>query len=169
MERPRVAPHLFDFQWTVSSLNSADQQRVKLPLRVSRIERLWPGLAAQWLSLHALLRQPGVCDLDPGHGPTHRSSNHVVVTSHKQNRGRLVQMLAQGQSSSSKKKIGNGCQLRASLPHTHTHTHTKSRKTLQLNPLCISYPPRHVPSTFLNQYQSLPLLCKEYFQIYMTT
>ena len=40
----------------------------------------------------------------PGHGPTHHSPNHTLAVSHKQNRGRLVQMLAQGQSSSQKKK-----------------------------------------------------------------
>ena len=46
----------------------------------------------------------------PGRRPTHRSSSHAVVASHIQNRGRLAQMLAQGQSSSSKKrKIGNRC------------------------------------------------------------
>ena len=37
---------------------------------------------------------------DPRHGPTHCSSSHAVAASHTQNRGRLAQMLAQGQSSS---------------------------------------------------------------------
>lgn len=41
----------------------------------------------------------------------------------------------------------------------------KTVKTLQLYPLYISYPPRHIPSNLLNQYSSL-LLYKEYFQIY---
>ena len=48
------------------------------------------------------VRIPGV--------PTHCSSSHAVVALHIQNGGRLAQMLAQGQSSSSKKrKIGNRC------------------------------------------------------------
>ena len=43
-----------------------------------------------------------------GHRPMHFSSSHAVAELHIQNRGRLAQMLAQGQSSSSKKrKIGN--------------------------------------------------------------
>ena len=38
----------------------------------------------------------------------HHSSSHALVVTHIRNRGRLAQMLAQGQSSSSKKrKIGN--------------------------------------------------------------
>ena len=48
----------------------------------------------------------------------HHWSSHAVVVSHMQNKGRLEQMLAQGQSSSSKKrKVGNRCYLRANLPH----------------------------------------------------
>ena len=35
---------------------------------------------------------------------------------HIENRGRWAQLLAQGQSSSAKKRIGGGCQLRANLP-----------------------------------------------------
>ena len=51
-------------------------------------------------------------------GPTHCSSSHAMVMSYIQNRGRLAQMLAQGQSSSRKKRrIGNRSQLRANLPH----------------------------------------------------
>ena len=46
----------------------------------------------------------------PRHGPTHCLSSHAVAASHTQSGGRLAQMLAQGQSSSSKKrKIGNRC------------------------------------------------------------
>ena len=41
---------------------------------------------------------------DPRHRPTCQSSSHVVEVSHIQNRRRLVQMLAQGLSSSPKKK-----------------------------------------------------------------
>ena len=41
---------------------------------------------------------------DPGHRPTHYLSNHAVVASHMQNRGRLAQMLAQEQSSSPERK-----------------------------------------------------------------
>ena len=42
--------------------------------------------------------------LVPRHGPTPLSSGHAVVATHIQNRGRLAQMLAQGESSSGKKK-----------------------------------------------------------------
>ena len=37
---------------------------------------------------------------DPGYGPPHRSSGHAVIVTHIQNRGRLAQMLAQGEYSS---------------------------------------------------------------------
>ena len=47
---------------------------------------------------------PGFAGSDPGHRATHCSSSHAVVASHIQNRGRVTQMLAQGQSSSPKKK-----------------------------------------------------------------
>ena len=46
----------------------------------------------------------------PGHGPTPLVSSHAVAVTHIQNGGRLAQMLAQGDSSSSKKrKISNSC------------------------------------------------------------
>ena len=62
------------------------------------------------VNLHTWLQWPGVCGFDLGHGPTDISSSYAVVVSQIQNRGRLAQMLAQGQSSSSKKgKIGNIC------------------------------------------------------------
>ena len=66
----------------------------------------WMG-PAQWhhgLSLCAPLRWPRVQRLDLRHGPTQCSSDHAVAASHIQIRGRLAQMLAQGQSSSPKKK-----------------------------------------------------------------
>ena len=40
----------------------------------------------------------------PGHGPTPLISGHAVAVTHIQNRGRLTQMLAQGESSSGNKK-----------------------------------------------------------------
>ena len=40
----------------------------------------------------------------PGHGPTPLVGGHAVAVTHIQNRGRLAQMLAQGESSSSKKE-----------------------------------------------------------------
>ena len=46
----------------------------------------------------------GFTALDPRCGPMHHSSNHAVAASHIQNRGRLAEMLAQGQSSSQKKR-----------------------------------------------------------------
>ena len=46
----------------------------------------------------------------PRHGPTPLLGSHAVAATHIQNRGRLAQMLAQGKSSSNKKrKIGNRC------------------------------------------------------------
>ena len=64
---------------------------------------------------------------DLRHRPIHRSSSHAVAATHIQNKGRLAQMLAQGQSSSSqKRKIGSRCQLRASLPHQKKKRKIKS-------------------------------------------
>ena len=40
--------------------------------------------------------------MDPGHRFTYHSSSHAVEVSHIENRGKLAQMLAQGQSSSPK-------------------------------------------------------------------
>ena len=62
-----------------------------------------------------------LCFSSPGSvprcGPIPLVSSHAVVGTHIQNRGRLAQMLAQGQSSSSKKrKIGKRGQFRANLP-----------------------------------------------------
>ena len=37
---------------------------------------------AEWLSSRAPLQGPGFAGLDPGHGPTHCSSGHVVAASH---------------------------------------------------------------------------------------
>ena len=46
---------------------------------------------------------PGFTGLDPGRGPMHHLSSPAVAASHIQSRGRLAQMLAQGQSSSPNK------------------------------------------------------------------
>ena len=54
----------------------------------------------------------GFADSDPGCGPTHHSSSHAVVESYIQSGGRLAQMLAQGQSLSSRKQ-------KPSSVHTH--------------------------------------------------
>lgn len=40
MEQLRVEPNLYDFQWIVSSLHLAEQQRIQLPLMVPRIQGL---------------------------------------------------------------------------------------------------------------------------------
>ena len=68
--------------------------------------------AAWWLSgqVSALrFSSPGFAGSDPRRGPTHCSSSHAVAVSHIQNKGRLAQMLAQQQSSSTeKRKIGGG-------------------------------------------------------------
>ena len=58
---------------------------------------------AQWLTLHAGLQQPVVRGSDPWRGPAHRSSSHAVAACNTDNRGRLAIMLAQGQSSLSKR------------------------------------------------------------------
>ena len=66
-----------------------------------------PTGVAQWRSgwVHALhFGCPGFVGSDPGHGPMHCSSGYAVVASHMQNAGGLAQMLAQGKSSSPKKK-----------------------------------------------------------------
>ena len=60
---------------------------------------LWPVVKVPC----AQLWQPRFGGLDPGHRPTPLTS-HAVVAFHIQNRGRLIQLLAQGQSSSQKKK-----------------------------------------------------------------
>ena len=66
----------------------------------------WPqGLVVKFGALH--FTSPGSV---PRRGPTPLVSSHAVMASHIQNRGRLAQMSAQGESSSSKKrKIGNRC------------------------------------------------------------
>ena len=48
-------------------------------------------------------------DSVPSHGPAPLVDGHAIAASHIQNRGRLAQMLAQGKSSTSKKKISNRC------------------------------------------------------------
>ena len=47
---------------------------------------------------------PGFMDLDPGCEPIHHSLSHAVAVNHIQNKRRLAQMLAQGQSSSRTKQ-----------------------------------------------------------------
>ena len=47
---------------------------------------------------------PGFEGSDLGCGPAHCSSSQAAAATHIQNRGRLAQMLAQGQSSSPKEK-----------------------------------------------------------------
>ena len=49
-----------------------------------------------------LLGDPGFVGLDAWHGPQQCSSSHAEAAAHIQNRGRLAQVLAQGQSSSHK-------------------------------------------------------------------
>ena len=68
----------------------------------------WASTVAQWLC--APLWWPRFAVQIPGADLHTTPSSHAVVASHLQNRGRLAQMLAQGQSSSSKKrKIGKRC------------------------------------------------------------
>ena len=49
----------------------------------------------------------GFVGLDPRCRPTHCSSSHVVAVSHIKKRGKLAQMLTQGQSSSQKNNKSN--------------------------------------------------------------
>ena len=60
----------------------------------------WRGSEVHMLCFGSL----GSAGSDPGHGPTHQSSSRAVMAPHIQNRGRLAQMLAQGQSSSQKER-----------------------------------------------------------------
>ena len=61
------------------------------------------GLEVKFGALH--FGDPGLVS---GCGPTSLVSGHAVAATHRQNRERLAQMLAQGEFSSSKKrKIGN--------------------------------------------------------------
>ena len=62
-----------------------------------------PALWCSGQVWHTLLWQPSLEGSDPGHRPTPLIS-HAVAMTHIQNRGRLVQMLAQGKSSKGKKK-----------------------------------------------------------------
>ena len=74
---------------------------------------------------------PGFVGLDPRHGAIHCSSSHAVMASYIGNRGKLTQMLAQGPSSSSKKrKIGTDI---SSGPIFLTKTTTKTNLTLKSN------------------------------------
>ena len=62
---------------------------------------------AEWLKFRALcFGSPGFTGLDPGCGLTHSLSSHAVAASHVQSRGRWAWILAQGQSSSNKKRGG---------------------------------------------------------------
>ena len=65
-----------------------------------RKEGVWPGDVMVKFTCCASVAR----GLDPGHRPTYSSSSHAVAVSHIQNRGRLVQMFAQGQSSSAKEE-----------------------------------------------------------------
>ena len=68
----------------------------------TRMSRGWPGgaVVVRLLCFGTL----GFANLDPGCGPTHFSSSHAVAASHIQSGGRWAQMLAQGQSSSAKRR-----------------------------------------------------------------
>ena len=63
------------------------------------------GVLVQQLRLRAPLQWLGVHRFRSWAWTQHHSSSHTVAASHIQNRGRLAQMLAQGQSSSHTQKI----------------------------------------------------------------
>ena len=64
------------------------------------------------------------------------SSSHAVASSHIQNGERLAQMLAQLQSSSSKKrKVSSRCYLRANLSHQNKRKRRKEKKLTTLTNL----------------------------------
>ena len=72
---------------------------------------------AEWLNFHVLhLGGSEFVGSDPGYGPT-PLINRAVEASHRQSRRRLAQMLAQGQSSSQKKRKihGNNLMLKTLL------------------------------------------------------
>ena len=63
----------------------------------------WPsGIVVKFM--HPASAAQGFAGSDPRCRPTHCSSSHALVASHTQNRGRLAQTLAQGQSSSPKQE-----------------------------------------------------------------
>ena len=70
---------------------------------------------------------PGFAGSDPRHGPTHQSLSHAVAVPHIQNRERLAQMLAQGQSSS--------------------HTHKKRFSALRNKAFCSMENPANILSS----------------------
>ena len=75
--------------------------------RIKRLPKKGAGPVTQWFSSRAPLWQHKVhrfTGSDARYRPTHRSSSHAVAASHIQNRGRLAQMLPQGQSPSPKRK-----------------------------------------------------------------
>ena len=58
--------------------------------------------------------------------------SHAVAATRIQNRGRLAEMLAQGGSSSSKKrKIGNRCYLGANIPGQNKQTNKQKSKAIE--------------------------------------
>ena len=80
-------------------------------LKIQKLKPAW-WCGSQAHVLH--FGGPVFVGLDPGCRPAHRSSRHAVGVSHKQNRGRLAHILAQGQSSS--------------------HTHKKIQKLINVLP-----------------------------------
>ena len=68
----------------------------------------------------------------PGGGRTPLVGGHAVAATHIQDRGGLAQMLAQGKSSSSKKrKLGNIYYLRVNLSQQNTNPAPPKKKTLR--------------------------------------
>ena len=85
------------------------------------------GPTAQWLSSAC---SASVTVFGSGCRPTPLVSGHAMAATHIQCRGRLAQMLAQGKSSSSKKrKIGNNCYVRVTLPQIPS-SKTKTNATI---------------------------------------
>ena len=100
------------------------------------ISRGWPR--GQVVKIpRALLRWPGFAGSDPGCRPTPLIS-HAMEASHVQSRGRLAQMLAQGLSSSSKKRGELATDI--SLGHIFfIHTKNKKIKKLKFKKLSIRF------------------------------
>ena len=111
-------PQPSSLAWTTTIAYSLSSLFLECPLLQkyiltlqSHLLKMSQGLA-QWFGGQVCMlhfSSPGFTGSNPGCGHAYCSSSHAVVVSHMQNRGRFAQMLAQWQSSSSKKKIVNRC------------------------------------------------------------
>ena len=103
---------------------------------------------------------PGFVGSDPRWGLTHHSSSHAVVASHIQIRGGLAQMLAQGKSSSSRKR--RLTTVVSSGPIFLTKTKQNKNKNTQKCPFsCRERGPTHALDLHLTS-TSLSIVCERF-------